>query len=127
VPSWQPNWQDVRWNFATADLAASELDRTADALEVTSSARSQVADVATVEWRGNNRLRFDQELLGILSTAWRLAGTYRDAAAHIRQASQRARDEQARRERDRARWRAEKAQEDAAARARRARAAAPSG
>jgi hypothetical protein len=121
VPSWQPNWENVRWNYAAADRAASELERTADALDRTSSARSQVADRATAEWRGAYRVRFDQQLLDTLGSAWQLAGSYRESAARIRQASQWARDEQARRERDRERWRQEKAQEEAAARARRER------
>jgi hypothetical protein len=122
VPSWQPNWEDVRWDYAAADRAAFELERAADALDRTSSARGQVAERATAQWRGAFRTRFDQQLIDTLGSAWQLAGTYREAAARIRQASQRAREEQARRERDRERWRQEKAQEEAAARARRDRA-----
>lgn len=113
MPNWQPNWEDVRWNYAAAGRAAGELDRVADQLDAGSSARMQVADLATAEWRGSYRVRFDQQLTATLREAWWQAGELRDAAARIRRASQWARDEQARRERDRERWRREKADEDA--------------
>jgi hypothetical protein len=117
VPDWQPNWQDVRWDWGAADRAASELERAAAELDQTSAARSQASDRATADWLGAYRSQFDAQLAGTLGTAWRLAGTYREAAARVRQASVRATEEQAQRVRDRDRWRREKAQEDAAARA----------
>jgi hypothetical protein len=114
VPNWQPNWQDVRWDFAAADRAASELDRAADELDRTTSARDQAAQRATADWLGSYRLQFDAQLSGTQKTTRYLAGTFRSAATRIRQASGQAMQEQARRERDRARWRREKADEDAA-------------
>ncbi len=113
MPNWQPNWEDVRWDYAAADRAARELDRAADELQSTSDARRQVADTAAAEWRGTYRRRFDQQLAEALRASWWHAGEFRDAAARIRRATQMARDEQARRERDRERWRREKADEDA--------------
>jgi uncharacterized protein YukE len=124
VPGWQPNWEDVRWDYAAADRAASELERAADTLDQTSSARGQASERAIAQWRGAYRARFDAQLQDTLGSAWQIAGSYRDSAARIRQASARARDEQASRERARDRWRREKAQEDAAARAKRDRARA---
>ncbi|MDQ6670026.1 MAG: hypothetical protein M3069_04655 [Chloroflexota bacterium] len=119
MPNWQPNWEDVRWNYAAADRAASELDQAAEAIDRTSTARGQASERATAQWRGAYRARFDAQLMDTLGSAWELAGTYRESAARIRQASARAREEQARREHERERWRQEKASEDAAARARR--------
>jgi hypothetical protein len=113
VPNWQPNWQDVRWNYAAADAAARQLDLTADELDSVTSARRQVAATATAEWRGTYRVRFEAQLSDTLGQEWDLSGTYREAAARVRQATQWAREEQARRERERERWRREKAQEDA--------------
>jgi hypothetical protein len=124
VPNWQPNWQDVRWDWAAADRAASELERAAEELDRTSTARGQAAERATADWRGAYRAQFDAHLSATLGMAWHLAGEFRDAAGRIRQASLRASDEQASRVRARDRWRQEKAAEDAAAaRARRERAA----
>jgi hypothetical protein len=113
VPNWQPDWEDVRWNYVAADRAAAELDRAAGELESTSDARRQVADTSAAEWRGAYRRRFDQQLTETLRAAWWQAGEFRDAAARIRRATQWARDEQLRRERERERWRREKADEDA--------------
>lgn len=113
VPNWQPNWEDVRWNYAAAERAAGELDRAADELDSTSQARRQTADDAATEWHGTYRGRFDQQTTEVLRAAWWQAGELSDAAARIRRASQWARDEQARRERERERWRRERAEEDA--------------
>jgi hypothetical protein len=113
MPSWQPNWQDVHWNYAAAERVAGELDRAADELGSTSDVRGQATDNAGAEWRGTYRGRFDQQTTEALRGAWWLAGESREAAARIRRASQWARDEQARRERERERWRGEKAEEDA--------------
>jgi hypothetical protein len=121
VPNWQPNWEDVRWNWAAADAAAAELDRNADQLESNAGVWQQAAAAAALEWRGTFRSRFDSEGTDILRDAWYQAAEFRAEAASIRRASQMAREEQARRERDRARWRAEKAAEDAAAARARAR------
>lgn len=114
VPNWQPNWQDVRWDFAAADRAASELDRAAEDVDRTLAARNEAAQRATAEWRGAYRMQFDAQLDGTRRTARYLAGTFRDAATRIRQASGQAMQEQASRERARERWRQEKADEDAA-------------
>ena len=113
MPNWQPNWEDVHWNYAEADAAAAQLNRDADALDRTSGAWQLGSNTATGEWRGVYRRRFDQELTGTLADAWRRAGEFRETAARIRRATQWARDEQAHRERERERWRREKAEEDA--------------
>ena len=113
MPSWQPNWQDVHWNYADAERAAGELDRAAEEFDSTSDAQRPAAGTASPEWRGSYRRRFDQQLGEAQRTAWWEAGELRELAARIRRATQAARDEQARRERERERWRREKAEEDA--------------
>jgi len=125
VPNWQPNWQDVRWDWAAADRAATELTRAADDLDRTSSARNQAADRATADWFGAYRAQFDGQLSATLGMGWHLAGLLREAAVRVRQASFRASEEQLSRVRARQRWHDEKAAEDAAkARARASAAAA---
>ena len=113
MPNWQPDWQDVRWNYADAERAAGELDRAAEEFDSTSDAQRQAAGSASPEWRGSYRRRFDEQLSQAQRTAWWEAGELRELAARIRRATQAARDEQARRERERERWRLEKAEEDA--------------
>ena len=113
MPNWQPNWQDVRWDFAAADRAASELERAADELDRTLATRNQSGQRATADWFGAYRDQFDAQLSGTQRTSQYLAGSFRAAAARIRQASLQASEEQARRLRERDRWRREKAQEDA--------------
>ena len=112
MPNWSPNWQDVRWNWGAADQAASELRRVADSIERASGDRTRAAAQATEQWRGQHRLRFDSYLQDALARARAITEEYRDAAGRIDAASHRARDEQSRRERDRARWRAEMEAED---------------
>jgi uncharacterized protein YukE len=112
MPNWQPNWQDVRWNYGAADAAASALRRIADMLDETASKRADLAREAQAEWRGQFREVFDQELERLLRRAGELAHECREAANRIAQASQRARDEQAHRERERARWWREKREEE---------------
>ena len=114
MPNWQPNWQDVRWNFAAADAAAAALDRAAGTLDRTEASRDQVAQRAQADWFGKYSLEFMTQLSGMDTTAQSLAARLRAAAKTVRSFSGRATMEQAQRERDRARWRREKADEDAA-------------
>jgi uncharacterized protein YukE len=111
MPNWQPNWQDVRWNQAAASRAIAELRRVAEELDETAGERARVAGEATAQWQGDHRRAFDGYLAAVLTDARRLAHAYREAARQIAQASERARVEQAHRERERARWRREQAAE----------------
>jgi len=115
VPNWQPNWQDVRWNWAAADYAAAQCDQRAENVDSCATVRRGVGDTASSDWRGSFHLRFEMQMLDSSRNSWSLAATLHDAAARIRRLSQMARDEQTHRERERERWRREKAEEDAAA------------
>ena len=118
MPSWQPNWSDVRWNWAAAEEAAAELCRVADLIEQLTAHRRRMAAEATATWRGGHRRRFDGELADIVRDAQSIAYEYRRMAAAIRTASEAARAEQLRREAERRRWWEEKRREEEEARRR---------
>jgi hypothetical protein len=112
MPNWQPNWQNVRWDYDAADQAVAALRRAAEELERTADERQRAAQRATTEWRGTHRATFDAYLREALNRARALATEYRDAARRIALASQRAHEEQRRRVAQRERWQQEKAAEE---------------
>jgi len=112
MPNWQPNWEDVRWNHGAARDATSALRHVADLLDRTAAERARVAQDATEQWCGRYREEFGEHLERMLTRARELARECRDASGAIAQASQRASEEQMRRERERERWRAEKEDEE---------------
>jgi ElaB/YqjD/DUF883 family membrane-anchored ribosome-binding protein len=112
MPTWQPNWQDVRWSDEAAGRAAAELRRLADDFELAWEERARAAEEATREWRGPHRRHFDDRLAELRQRNRSLAEECRAAAVRIDAATRRAHDEQARRVRDRQRWRVEKESED---------------
>lgn len=114
MPNWQPNWRNVEWDHRAADDAVQSLRRTATLLEETAVQRRQRAEEAMAEWRGRHRDNFEGQLSRMLQKAAELVGELRAKADEIARASYLAREEQARRERDRARWRQEKEVEDRA-------------
>jgi hypothetical protein len=116
MPNWEPNRQDVHWDFSAADEAAAALRRVANILQETAAQREQQAREATAEWQGRYREEFDVHLTKMLRRARELAMEYRDAANKILSASQRAYDEQKRREQERQRWELEKKDEERARR-----------
>jgi uncharacterized protein YukE len=112
MPNWQPNWENVVWNWGAANEAVAALNRAAGALENSVHERSGFAASAQQEWRGFYRSEFDQELNRLKQNAQNLASEYRNLAHRIAAASEAARAEQSRRERDRERWRQEKRDEE---------------
>lgn len=116
MPNWQPNWNNVVWNWGAANDAVSALRRAAGLLEQTGSERRRKAQAATDEWRGFFRSEFDGDLGRMLSRAHDLAEEYLAAADRIAGASDRAHREQKRREAERARWQREKEAEERARR-----------
>jgi hypothetical protein len=111
MPNWQPNWNDVRWDWGAASDAARALRQTADRLDDITAQRLRLAGEAQLEWRGRHRLRFDGELSALVRQARDLAGELRRKASEIDRQSSRARDEQRHRERERERWRRERDEE----------------
>jgi len=121
MPNWQPNWNNVRWDWGAAGAAASALRRAAGKIEQTAHERVRVAAEAQREWRGRYREEFDERLREILQKAGSLAAEYRHMASRIDNASHAAREEQQYRERERERWRREKSEEERRERERRER------
>lgn len=118
MPSWEPNWDDVRWDHGAAQGAISALRQAADLLDGTADERARVARDATEQWRGRYREEFDDHLKQMLTRAHDLARQFRDKSDEIARADQGAYEEQRQRERDRERWRQEKEDEERAQRLR---------
>jgi hypothetical protein len=112
MPNWQPNWDNVRWDWGAADNARAALCRAADRLDETNGQRVRRAAEAQAEWRGRYRDKFDGDLAGMVARSNGLAAQFRDAAGRIAQASQRAWEERRHRENERARWQREKEEEE---------------
>lgn len=123
MPDWTPNWENVRWDHAAAEAAGGALRRAADEVDRAAGERARAAFAAVALWHGGHRREFDQRLAAWLVAARALAAELREAAAAIGRASQLAREEQVRRERDRERWERERDAERARERARREEAA----
>ena len=109
----------MRWDHGAADMAVSALRRAADLVDDTLADRERLANDARRQWRGRYRDQFEERFSGLVSRAKQLSSQYRDEATRIVRASQWAREEQRRREWDRARWWAEKEAEELAERLRR--------
>ncbi len=116
MPNWQPNWNNVRWDWGAASEASHALRRAADRLEQTLVEKERLANVARREWRGRYRDEFDAEFAAMKTRAQQLASDFRQKAFEIDRASARAEAEQRHREAERARWQREKEAEDRARR-----------
>ena len=118
MPAWQPNWEDVRFDYTGAEEAAAECDGCAGFLRGRHAVLGPPMAEARVEWRGVHRQRFDDEMEAMDRDADLLTDELRMTAARIRAEADEARMEQHARELARERWYQEKAQEEAAERAR---------
>jgi hypothetical protein len=112
MPNWQPNWNNVRWDWGASDAAAQALRQTADRLDQGTGDRQQLASQAQIDWRGRYRNEFDDELARLVSRARGLAAELRQAADRIQYAANRAYDEQRHRESERRRWNREREDEE---------------
>ncbi|MEI7772500.1 MAG: hypothetical protein WCI67_21100, partial [Chloroflexales bacterium] len=104
MPSWNPNWQDVRWDHGASDAAISALGRAASEVDHLAGERARAALTMLGEWRGEHRQSFDDRLRRADGEDVALADDLRRAAHDLARLGQQARDEQARRERERAEW-----------------------
>ena len=68
MPNWQPNWQDVHWDYAAAQGAVSALRRAADLVDQRADERARAALQAIEQWRGRYRNEFDERLDGTIGT-----------------------------------------------------------
>ena len=112
MPNWQPNWENVVWDWGAANEAIAALNRAAGRLEESVGERQRIAGEAQYEWRGHYREEFDIDLADLVRRAQSLAAEFRSTAGRIASASEAARSEQNYRERERERWRREKQEEE---------------
>jgi len=111
MPSWEPNWEDVRWNWATSDATRGALMRMAQWLDDDASYRQQQAHALLVQWEGRKAREFDEMFKRAVGELRAMAERCRHGARSIERAASAAREEQARREAERTRWYAERAEE----------------
>ena len=104
MPSWSPNWSDVRFDHAAAASAIAELRRAARVVDDANERRSALARRAVHRWEGPHRRSFDSDVRRLQSEGGDLADAMRREAGRIADAAHAARVEQARREEDRRRW-----------------------
>ena len=77
MPSWQPNWNDVRWDWGAADDAIGSLRRVADLLEELTAERERIAFEAQRKRRGRYREEFDDHLRDLIQRARSLTEEFR--------------------------------------------------
>jgi uncharacterized protein YukE len=114
MPTWQPNWLDVRFDDARAQAAIDALRQCAGVVDAQAEQRAALARLAQTDWHGGARDRFDIELARMMREASDLAAALRATAARIEVGRDEAHLEQARRVDARDRWWDEKRREDAA-------------
>jgi uncharacterized protein YukE len=123
VPSWQPEWRDVRFDHAACAAAVAACRAAASQLGTASEALEATAGTAAADWTGDAQRRFVDASRVATTDQRALVDDLETLATALAAGARSAEDEQDRRERDRRRWRDERDAEVAAARARREEAA----
>lgn len=104
MPVWQPDWNDVEFDFAGAEAAIAECRRARECLQTRDAVLAAPLARAREQWRGAKRVTFDEterslarEIAGLIEELRAVEqGLYADMA--------RASNEQATRVRARAQW-----------------------
>jgi len=104
VPSWQPNWDDVRFDHGGAVEAIEALTAAYRRLEDQRETRAALAVMATRQWRGPAREIWVEIVAQLVVEQTLLALELRDDARRIETAAIWARREQANREVEREIW-----------------------
>ena len=112
MPSWNPNWSDVRFDHVAAEQAADACERAARVLITAGAERRQLVQLAVASGHGPAIDALARRNAAVLVTESTVAASLRSTAARLRSASQAAAGDQAHREAERLRWRADKADED---------------
>lgn len=102
--TWQPNWNDVHFNRAAADQAASALHAAARRLDDQAARRAALVADADAQWRGGHRDVWFDTYERLRADAADLASRLRANASRINAASDAAVYEQALREQQRSDW-----------------------
>jgi hypothetical protein len=112
VVGWQPNWSDVSFDRGAA-LAAAQACRSAAAqADAVAGGLGRAATAATVDWEGLARLVFETDVGHAGRELASVGEQLLALAQRIEAAAEAAVAEQARRERQRERWREEQAAAD---------------
>ena len=104
---WQPNWDDVRYDFVGAELAIAECRACRIVLEDREPALRVARTAARHEWRGEKRAEFDRTESALASRTHALIEDLWSIERRIANDINDAHSEQARRVRERQRWYAE--------------------
>jgi hypothetical protein len=111
VPSWSPNWTDVRFDHQAAQAAADACERAASVVRDTTGHGQLLAAGARREGAGAWRLPFDETLATLAARAEEAESRLRQVAQQLRESSRSAHAEQAARLESRHRWMLEAAAE----------------
>ncbi|MCU1454558.1 MAG: hypothetical protein JWN46_2704, partial [Acidimicrobiales bacterium] len=111
MPSWNPEWSDVRFDHPTAEWAAAACERAARVVTRTGSERSQLVRLAVATGRGPRIDVLARRNARLSDTDQQVVATLLLVATRLRTASAEASVDQAGREADRVRWRAAAADE----------------
>ncbi len=104
MPTWTPNWTDVRFDQAAAEHAAAECERVARVVRDAAGRRSSMARSAMVDADGPWRDALIQGATQVQARSEAIEARLRALAAALRDASTRARADQRTRVVDRDQW-----------------------
>jgi hypothetical protein len=118
MPTWQPNWTDVDFDFAGAEVAIAECRMLRHVLEDRDPMLDPPLAIARAEWRGPKRIVFDEFEAELRRDVHRLIEELRTIEQRLATDITNASDEQVRRVRQRVQWRDEMQVEEEADRRR---------
>lgn len=104
MPTWSPNWDDVRFDPGAAEAAAEACERTARVIRDRSARRHALAVFADISGSGPWRTRFDEQVAAVAHQGDEVEAELRRTAHLLRTASQQAQHEQRSRIDARNRW-----------------------
>jgi len=115
VPSWQPNWSDVRFDHPSAAAAVDALVGASRRLEDQQQVRAALIELATAEWRGPGHDAWVEMQQRLVAEHLELGVGLRQDVRRIEAAALLARRDQTNREVEREAWYRESAAEAALA------------
>jgi hypothetical protein len=104
MPTWQPNWFDVDFDFVGAEVAIVECQMLRRALENRDPILAIPLGKAREEWRGPKRIQFDELEARLQKATHQLIEDLRATEVRLSASIASANNEQVRRVRERAQW-----------------------
>ena len=104
MPTWQPNWNDVEFDFAAAESAIVECRLARELLQRRDAVLSGPLAQAREQWRGRKRIEFDEREEVLRTDVAQLIEELQHAEESLYADIARAHNEQAIRVRARAQW-----------------------